>query len=380
MPVETQYAARRAAAPAARLTVVPGEVRLSGQLDAAGTAAVWAQVALPPPAPGGVTVDATGVTYCDGTGIALLVRFRLLALQAGRELRIVGLNDQLARLVAGFDPRVAAAIQRPAARAVPFRERVGCAAHDLGRDLVEVLSYAGELLTQLALALRHPRRLRLRDFLLIVQAAGVEALPIAMLVGFLLGLILAFQAAVPLKLFGADIYVASMVGVAIIRELGPLMTAIVLTGRSGSAFAAEIGAMQVNDEIDALVTMGLEPVRVLAVPRVLAGTLVAPLLTVFTNLAGLCGGLLVMLAMGFPAVVFVNQVQQYVSYGDFLGGLFKAVVFGFLIAATGCLRGLQTGEGAGAVGRATTRSVVSGIVLIAVADGIFAIVFYCLGI
>jgi phospholipid/cholesterol/gamma-HCH transport system permease protein len=183
-----------------------------------------------------------------------------------------------------------------------------------------------------------------------------------------------------MRQFGAEIFIADLIGLSMIRELGPLLTAIILAGRSGSAFAAELGTMKVNEEIDALTTMGLEPVRFLAVPRVIAAVAMTPLLSVFTSLFGLIGGAVVMLSLGFPLVTYVDRIVAAVHPGDFLQGLFKALAFGIVVAGIGCLRGLQTRTGASAVGDSTTSAVVSGLILIAVVDGIFAVVFYCLGI
>ena len=229
-------------------------------------------------------------------------------------------------------------------------------------------------------ALRHPREIRFRDAVAVADAAGLGATPIMVGVGFLLGLILAFQGAIPMQRFAAEIFVADLIGLSMLRELGPLMASVLLTARSGSAFAAEIGTMKVNEEIDALSTMGIEPVRFLVIPRVLAAVAVVPALATLTSLAGLVGGGVVYLSLGFPAVTYMNRIVDMVSGTDVLGGLVKAMVFGVIVAAIGCLRGLQTGKGAQAVGASTTSSVVSGIVAIAIADGIFAVVFYVLGI
>jgi len=165
-----------------------------------------------------------------------------------------------------------------------------------------------------------------------------------------------------------------------LREIGPLMAAIMLTARSGSAFAAEIGTMKVNEEVDALTTMGLEPVRFLVVPRVIAAFLVVPVLTIVMTAAGLVGGAVVFLSLDFPLVTYVNRILEAVSLTDFGSGIFKGFVFGVVVAAVGCLRGIQTGKGASAVGESTTSSVVSGIILIAVLDGIFAVIFFMMGI
>ena len=162
--------------------------------------------------------------------------------------------------------------------------------------------------------------------------------------------------------------------------MAPFFTAIILAGRSGSAFAAEIGTMKVNEEVDALKTMGLDPVPFLAIPRVIAGVCVAPILTTFANLAGLIGGGVVFISLGFPLVTYVNRLMLRGDLNDFLGGLFKSLVFGVIVASIGCHQGLQTGTGARAVGESTTRSVVSGIILIVIADGLLTVIFYYLGI
>jgi len=200
------------------------------------------------------------------------------------------------------------------------------------------------------------------------------------LLGFLIGLILAFQSAIAMRKFGAEIFVADLVVLSLFRELGPLLTAFVLAARSGSAFAAELGTMKVNEEIDALTTMGLDPVRFLVLPRVLAAVFVTPLLTMFNNLFGLIGCGLVMISIGFAPITFLNQIQQAANLTDLFSGLIKTFVFGSLIASIGCLRGLQTGTGASAVGDSATRAVVTSIIAIVVADGLFAVIYYFLGI
>ena len=224
------------------------------------------------------------------------------------------------------------------------------------------------------------RKLRWADWLLAVETTGVNALPIIALIGFLIGLILAFQSAIPLKRFGAEVLVSDLVAISLIKELGPLMTAIILAGRSGSAFAAELGTMKVNDEISALTTMGLSPLQFLVLPRLLAAVTVTPLLTLFTNFFGLVGGAVVVSALDIPLVTYYRQVTHAIHLSDLLGGLFKSLAFGVLVAGIGCLRGLQTQSGAVAVGRSTTQSVVSGLIMIIAADGAFSVLYYYLGI
>lgn len=242
------------------------------------------------------------------------------------------------------------------------------------------ISYVGQISYTLFQSLCFPFRLRWAQIFLIAERSGVNALPIVALISFIVGLVMAFQAAVPMRMFGAELYVADLIGVAMVRELGPLMTAIVLAGRSASAFAAEIGTMRINEEIDALTVMGLDPIRFLIIPRIIATTLVTPLLTIFSNLMGMLGGALVITSMGYPVISYYNQIVSFVKWNDFTGGLIKCLVFGLLISATGCIRGYQTKSGPSAVGVSTTRAVVTSIILIAVFDGIFSILYYFLGI
>ncbi|MHC4238724.1 MAG: MlaE family ABC transporter permease [Planctomycetota bacterium] len=225
----------------------------------------------------------------------------------------------------------------------------------------------------------HPGTLRWRDTFLLAEKSGADAVGITSLLGFLIGVILAFQSAIGMQKFGAEIYVADLVVIVLFRELGPLITAVIMAARSGSAFAAELGTMKVNEEIDALKTMGLDPVRFLVVPRVIAAVFVMPLLTMFNLLLGLIGCGLVMASFGFPPITYLNQIQGATDLGDLFGGLIKTFVFGILIGGIGCLRGLQTGTGASAVGDSATRAVVSGIIAIVIVDGVFAVVYYFIG-
>lgn len=354
---------------------------LTGRLDMESTGRVWreAQRVLQDRPPASIVVDASGVSYCDGAGIAWLVKLQQHQAGVGAELIISGLHEQFRRLLdiygeLGTEPRTG----RP--RRLSFVEQVGLNSVRLGEDIRALLAFVGELTVILVQAARHPRRIRWRDAWLIAEQTGVNAVPIITLIGILMGLILAFQAAMPMRRFGADIFVADLLGLGMLREMGPLMTAIILAGRSGSAFAAELGTMKIREEIDALSTMGIEPVRFLVLPRVLAAVTMTPLLTVFANLFGLLGGAVVMRSLGFPLVTYVNQILSAVTAGDLAGGLLKSLVYGLVVSAIGCLRGLQTTTGAGAVGRSTTSAVVSGIVLIALVDGVFAAVFYAVGL
>ena len=218
--------------------------------------------------------------------------------------------------------------------------------------------------------------LRLPDLLRYADDAGLKSMPLILMLGYLIGLILAFQSAVPMRRYGADIFVANLVAISLLRELGPLLAAVILAGRTGSSFAAEIGTMKVNEELDALKTMGLDPMTMLVLPRVIAAMLVMPAMTLALDVAGLLGMATVMRGFGFPLVTVARQVQDWVTTTDLFGGLFKAVCFGIAVAAIGCRAGLGTGVGPRAVGLSTTAAVVGGIVATIALDGVFALVFY----
>ncbi len=373
--------------PAAALTVDrsrPDQLVLNftGRLDATGTAALWQRTLdlLEREAPKRLLVETSGVEYCDGTGIGLLLEIeRRMRLHAGN-LELSGLRPEFRRLLDQFDPGNFTEVPSELPRPVSLPTATGRAAVNTWRALRDLVIFVGELSVALLRALRRPGSVRWRDVWLIMEKAGVDALPIVALISFLVGLIMAFQAAVPMRQFGTEIYVANLIGLAVLRELGVLMTAIILAGRSGSAFAAELGTMKIDEEIDALTTMGLDPVPFLVVPRVLAALFVTPLLTLFADLIGLVGGSIVLLSMGYPMVTYVRQVQSAVSLADFGSGLSKSFVFGVIVAAIGCLHGLRTEAGPSAVGDAATRAVVSGIILIVISDGVFSVLFYYLGI
>ncbi|MDR2405090.1 MAG: ABC transporter permease [Deltaproteobacteria bacterium] len=259
-----------------------------------------------------------------------------------------------------------------------FIESTGKAVVDLFKDAHQLISFYGEVTLYLFKLILRPWTGRWQLTLKITEKSVVNALPVTALVAFLVGLILAFQSAMVMQLFGVDIFVADLVGIAIIRELGSLLTAIVLTGRSGSAFSSELASMKSNQEIDAMVTMGLSPVRDLALPRIVSMTLSTPLLTVLADMAGLLGGNVVMMAIGHPFAVFWKELFEHVDISDILTGFFKSFVFGFTVALIGCQRGLYAKDGPSAVGEATTLGVVSNIICIAVLDSLFAVVFYVL--
>ena len=355
-------------------------VALSGRLDGAALKTLWAPVrkAVDEAAARPVTVDASAIDYLDGAGAALFVE--LLRHPREPAVEVANLRAPYDAMLRQFDARRLERDLDPEPPRAPVIEEIGKAAAHVWRDLRIQVSFIGETTAALFHALTHPRTVRWRDVWRIAEKAGVDALPIVALISFLLGMILAFQSAVPMKRFGAEIFVADLIALSMLRELGPLMTAILLSGRSGAAFAAEIGTMKVNQEVDALTTMGLDPVRFLVAPRIIAVLLMTPLLTLFANLVGLLGGAVTMQTFGIPFLTFFREADAAVQLRDFLAGFVKTFFFAILVGGIGCLRGLQTKAGASAVGEAATSAVVSCIIMLVVVDGLFALAYYVLNI
>lgn len=357
-------------------------LKFSGRLDAARVAAIWSGVLtqVRQAAPSRLVLELEALESCDSAGLGLLHELRHIQNASGREASFRGGPEELRARLARHDPGALDETSPSDSPIVRAMEELGRMGSDLIRDLRQTLFFLGELSVSMVGALRRPRQVRWRDAFRIIETAGVNALPIIALIGFLMGLIMAFQSAIPMSQFGVEIFVADLIAITMLKEMGPLVTAIILAGRSGSAFAAELGTMKVNEEIDALTTMGLDPVPFLAVTRVLACALMAPPLALFASLFGLIGGAVVVLTMGYPLTTYLDHVRGAVGLAETFAGLLKAVVFGLIVGGIGCLRGLETGTGATAVGASTTRAVVSGIILITIADGVFAVIFYRLGI
>jgi phospholipid/cholesterol/gamma-HCH transport system permease protein len=262
-----------------------------------------------------------------------------------------------------------------------FVERVGEVAIAAEKMFRSDLHFLGQLAQSVGRALRGKARFRGSDLALLIQQTGFEALPIVTLVTFLLGLILAFVGAIQLQTFGATIFVADLVGVAMVRDMGALITGIIMAGRSGAAFAAQLGSMKVTQEVDALETMAIPAMDFLVLPRVVALFLMMPLLTLYGDAMGIIGGGFVGVTMlDLSATAYLVQTSDAVSLSHVVGGVVKGTVYGVLIAAAGCLRGVQSGKSSSAVGDAATSAVVTGIVAIIVACGVFAVVFYLIGI
>jgi phospholipid/cholesterol/gamma-HCH transport system permease protein len=262
----------------------------------------------------------------------------------------------------------------------PFLSRVGETTLEFGTSAAEMLSFIGEASLAFLRFLRGKARFRRSDLFLLIQECGAQALPIVSLISVLVGLILAFVGAVQLKLFGAQIYVADLVGIGMAREMGAMMTAIVMAGRTGAAFAAQLGTMEVNEEIDAFKTLGMSPMEFLVLPRMLALVLMLPLLCLYADLMGILGGGIIGVGMlDISPMQYFNETLSALNLTQFLAGLIKAAVFGVLVALSGCLRGMQCGRSASAVGDAATSAVVTAIVSIIVSDAILTVVYDRIG-
>ena len=353
---------------------------LSGTLDVGSAASARREIAAQVAAarPRFLAVDAAGIERGDMSGMALLYELAEGRLVPGVRATIRGLRPEFQTLLSAFPSSQALAGVEAAAPRPPFFDQVGAATLSTFADLRAQLAFLGGIVLGFLSVLRRPRAMRWREVGVVFEKAGVNALPIVSLISFLMGLVIAFEAAQPLEMFGAQIFIANMIGLVMIREFSPIFTAIIFAGRSGSAFAAEIGTMKVNEELNALETMGLDPMRFLVIQRVFAGTMLMPVLAAYSMVWGVLGGIVVMMAMGFPFAQIWTQLVGALGVWDVIVGISKSFVFGAIIAGLGCLRGMQTQEGPNAVGDSTTRAVVAGILMIILVDAVYSVLTYVL--
>jgi phospholipid/cholesterol/gamma-HCH transport system permease protein len=328
-----------------------------------------------------VSFDATALGGWDSGLITFLLKVFDFCAKAG----IAADKDSLPSGVKGLVALATAVPERAGARRdftkEPLLSRIGAQAIDFWSSAAEMLAFIGDASLAFGRLLIGKARFQRSDFLSSVQLCGMESLPIVSLISLLVGLILAFVGAVQLRMFGAQIYVADLVGIAMVRVMGAIMAGIIMAGRIGAAFAAELGTMQVNEEIDALETMGISPMEFLVLPRMLALSLMMPLLCLYADLMGMLGGLIVGVGMlQLNIFEYFNQTRGAVTLTYMWIGLFQSAVFGVLVALAGCLRGMQCGRSASAVGNATTSAVVTGIVSIIVATAIITVICDVLGI
>lgn len=361
-------------APAA-LVIGDGRLRCLGHWTVQGIAGLRGRLASfdYPPA-SRVVVDCSDIAAFDTAGAwlldALLVHLRGLE----REVELVGLAPERARLMALVQSRAARLPASAPPRPPGWLARLGMEACQRLAEARDMLAFLGEATVSMARALGEPRRWRGRLVLHHIQHAGLDALPLVGLLAFLVGVVIAYQGASQLARYGANIFVVDLIAHSILRELGPMLVAIVVAGRSGSAFAAQIGTMKVSEEIDALRTLGLSPQEVLVVPRMVALALVMPLLTFYADVLGVLGGFVVArLQLGVDGVSFLDRFDDTIRVSTFLFGVGKAPVFAWIIALVGCYQGFRAAGSADSVGRHTTLSVVQSIFLIIIVDAVFSV-------
>jgi phospholipid/cholesterol/gamma-HCH transport system permease protein len=354
------------------------EVSLAGEWKITGSRPAWARVR-GAQKPQCVRVRVDEVEKWDSSLLLFLFEILQWCEAAGADCDLTALPEKLRTLLTQLSTSHASSTPRN--RRERFLVKVGDAALDVGRKGREALQFVGECVLSVGQLIKHPRKFRWRDCFNEMQQCGAMALPIVSLISLLVGLTLAYQAAVQLRQFGADIYVADLVGLSVVREMGPMMAAIILAGRTGAAFAATLGNMKANEEIDALETLGIPAVEFLVLPRLLALGLMMPLLALYSNLLGVIGGMIVASGvLQIPPTAYWVEMQTSVGVMDIGTGLIKAFTFGLVIGLAGCLRGLQAERSAAGVGRAATSAVVAGILLIIVFDAIYAVLFNALGI
>lgn len=334
--------------------------------------------------PSELVIDSAHIAALDSVGAWVLQKFLHRLQREGSRVQLRDLRPEFAKLLALAAEQITQQTQQPPAPVhAPLSQlqALGRATLQAFAQSLALLSFIGATTLAFAGCLAHPRRMRWRPILFNIRSAGFDALPIVGLLSFMLGIVVAYQGADQLKLYGANIFVADLVGLSMLREFAPLITAIIIAGRSGSAYAAQIGTMAVTEEIDAMHTIGIAPLDLLVIPKIIALLIALPLLTVFADVLGVFGGMIMahtQLGIGFGE--FIDRFIKAVSLSSFLVGIGKAPVFAVIIAVVGCFQGFRTQGGAESVGRQTTRSVVQSIFLVIVADGLFSVAFSALDI
>lgn len=357
-------------------------IEMSGHLDSQTVTRVWDEIIgqVKTNYYNKVTIDASGLTYCDTSGISFFIKLSRVQRSSGNSFEIVNMPHEFEQLfnLYTYEEIISEDVEVPEDENII--ERFGKDFINFRNEIFGYIEFMGEMIVAMVYATLHPLSVRWKDVFTVAEKVGVNAIAIIAMSNFLVGLIIAFQSAIPMREFGAEFFVSDLVVLSTFRELGPLITAIIINGRSGSAFAAEIGTMKVNEEIDALVTMGINPLRFLVTPKIIAALIMFPALTLVGNLFALIGGGIVMKLLGYTIISYINEIMVAASYTDLLGGLVKSFFFAIIISAIGCKKGLETKSGASAVGDSTTSAVVSGLVLLIIADGIFGVIYFYLDI
>ncbi|MBZ0270883.1 MlaE family lipid ABC transporter permease subunit [bacterium] len=324
---------------------------------------------------GDVSIDVSAVDYLDAAGAAVLIDLERDLAALDRRVTFLGVTAR-AGVLKLIDRKRLISEHPGHIKPEGVIAQIGGAAIAFVRDVHHSIGFVGESTIGMMRTARKPSALRIGDVLHYMERTGADALPIVGLISILMGLILGFQALMQLKQFGANIYAADLVGLSILRELGPLMTCILVAGRSGSAFAAEIGTMMVSEEVDALTSMGFDPIRFLVVPKIIALALMVPVLIIYSDFLGLLGGLIVGTTVGGLTIsAYVQESVKTIDLWDIGQGLVKGQAYALIIAVVGCMRGFQVRGGAASVGQYTTSAVVTSIFLLIVTDAIFTLIF-----
>ena len=325
-----------------------------------------------------IQLDLGGLSYLDGAGMAVIRSFARNCNKLRNSITLLNIPSAAKRFLDQDqcpiydDNSILEGIEGPG-----FVEQIGEGMVNLKQNTYDIISFLGGIVDAFSSGLRRPGSIKWEGFTKLFEKAGVDAVPIVIILSLLMGAILAFQAAIQLRKFGANIFVADLVSLSICLEMGPLLTALIISGRSGAGYAAHVGSMQVSEEIDALRVLGIDPFLYLVIPRILAVALAAPCLTILADIMGVIGGCLVAsFSLDVTPTAYFNQVKKVLEISDVLKGLIKSLVFGIQIAGIGCLRGFQVRGGAESVGSATTSAVVTCIFVLTVTNALFAVLFY----
>ena len=354
---------------------------MSGKLKTADAGRIWAQLTKTlESAKGSLTFDLSGAESIDGGVMSLLVQSRSELAERGVKAEFVGAPERVEALInlyGGHDKPVRRKKKKPEGMV----SQVGRVMYGVGAELKSVVGFLGFLVHAAWLTIRQPRTANIHDVPALVERSGADAVPIVSLLNFLLGFVMGYQAARQLQTYGANLYVADLVGISVVRELAPLMTAIIVAGRSGAGFTAELATMKVSEEIDALRTMGFGPVRYLVMPRAIAMMITVPILTLIGDVVGVLGGLVVAwTSLGISPRGYVTEIMTAVHPGDVIGGLVKSVAFSVAIVLIACQQGFATSGGAEGVGRRTTSTVVTCLFAIVAIDTFFTMLYRGLGL
>src|SRR6185295_14288439 len=299
----------------------------TGELDASSTAQAWARLETEFAGTKVIRLEVdVRQLVCDSAGLALLYHLSIGGMTPGANVNLTGLSPELQHLLRSFSKEDFQALQEHEPTCSSFVEDVGATTEAWLRDVRQQVAFIGEVTLGVTKSLFHPRLMHWKEVFRVFETAGVNALPVVSLLTFLVGMVIAFESAQPLEQLGAQVFVANLLGLVMSRELGPVMAAIMLAGRSGSAFAAELGTMKVNEELNALQTLGLSPIRFLVAQRIIAGTVLTPLLTVYSIFVSIAGGVFVMMTMGFPLITIYNQMAQTLRVQDILIGVCKGII------------------------------------------------------